>query len=211
MPSLRSFLFRFLRCLPFFRSHRRLFFAFFFCVAIFGHAVRLLSVHSKPIMQRPAYQLLIDVFVRPEALIGIILLRMPNNLDTITDISSQGSNILHPRRYPQCITAMAATLNQNNPETSAHLELRAIEKMIGALCEHIGNMICDARFHSKRASRERTLQLEVFAERRTQALQLLNTTTCEPHETRISRFEKLLEALECSRAYFRPREIDSAP
>ena len=38
-----------LRCLPFFRGHRRLLLAFFIRAAVFGHAVRSLSVLSVPL------------------------------------------------------------------------------------------------------------------------------------------------------------------
>ena len=100
-------------------------------------------------------------------------------------------------------------LAHRNLEISARLEVRALERLIGALCEDIGRMICDSRSSPQHESRERVLQLEVFAERSAQALQLLEPNACESQETRISRLEKLMEAIECSRAYFLSSKTDS--
>jgi hypothetical protein len=94
-------------------------------------------------------------------------------------------------------------------ESPARLELRSLERMIDALCEHIERLTLDARSRGELATREHNLQLEAFAERRTQALQILKTVTCESHETCISRLERLMEALECSRAYFLSSQADS--
>lgn len=99
-------------------------------------------------------------------------------------------------------------INLQNPETTARLELRALEKMIGVLCEHTEKLSDGVRARGKGASRETDFQLQAFDERRTQALQVLKVHTREPDETRIARLEKLVEALNCSRSYFRPNEAD---
>lgn len=91
-----------------------------------------------------------------------------------------------------------------NPDTTAQLELRALERLIGALCEHTELLCRDARAYRGSKSREIELQLQVFDERRSQALEALETDRGEPCETRIARLQKLAEALDCSRAYFRP-------
>lgn len=97
-------------------------------------------------------------------------------------------------------------INLQNPETTARLELRALEKMIGVLCEHTEKLSDDVRARGKGASRETDFQLQAFDERRMQALEVLSLQTREPCETRIARLEKLVEALDCSRTYFRPHE-----
>jgi len=101
---------------------------------------------------------------------------------------------------------MATTLHREDPETVARLELRALERMVSALCEHTEQLSHDVRTHSERESRETDFQLQAFEERRTQALRVLKVHTREPDETRIARLEKLVEALNCSRSYFRPNE-----
>jgi len=104
---------------------------------------------------------------------------------------------------------MAAILDQQDPETTARLELRALERMLGVLCEHIERLTHDARSRDKLASRETDLQLQAFAERRMQAVQLLQTDASEPQEQRIARLERVVEALDCSLAYFRPGGADT--
>ena len=96
-----------------------------------------------------------------------------------------------------------------DPETTARLEVRALERIIGALFEHIQQLIPDARSHGKLTSREADLQLQAFAERRKQSLQLLKADTCLPYETRTARLERLVEAINCARAYYRPSEADN--
>ena len=102
-------------------------------------------------------------------------------------------------------------MRNQHPETTAHLELVALEKMTGALCEYIERLTRDAQARREFESREADLQLQVFEERRSQALQLLAVHTCEPRETRIARLQKAVEALDCSRDYFRPSEPEPGP
>jgi succinate dehydrogenase flavin-adding protein (antitoxin of CptAB toxin-antitoxin module) len=107
------------------------------------------------------------------------------------------------------MTVMATILDQQDTETTARLELRALERMLGVLCEHIERLTHDARSRGELASREADLQLQAFAERRTQAVQLLHTDASEPQEQRIARLERVVEALDCSLAYFRPGGPDT--
>lgn len=87
-------------------------------------------------------------------------------------------------------------------EITERLELRALEKMTSALCRHIELLTREARRRGRLASREDDFQLQAFDERRTQAEQLLESTA-EPNEMRIARLEQLVNALDCSRDYFR--------
>jgi len=104
---------------------------------------------------------------------------------------------------------MSAVLDRNDTQTTAHLELRALERMIGALCAHIEHLTSSARSRGELGSREADFQLQVFAERRAQAQQTLQRSAREPDEIRIARLEKAVEALDCSRAYFRFRTAES--
>jgi hypothetical protein len=97
---------------------------------------------------------------------------------------------------------MAAVLDREDPET-AYLEERALKRMARVLCEHIECLAREARLRGELRSREAQFQLEVFAERRAQAEQVLQAESSETCEIRISRLQKLVEALDCSRSYFR--------
>lgn len=102
-------------------------------------------------------------------------------------------------------SSITSLTDNDDLESAAGLELRALERMIGARCEQIERMARDAVARNDLDSRESELQIQVFAERRSQALDQIGTATSEPLETRAARLERLLEALECSRAYFCPR------
>ena len=102
-------------------------------------------------------------------------------------------------------------MRNQHPDTTAHLELVALEKMTGALCEYIERLTRDAQARQDFESREADLQLRVFEERRTQALELLEVHSCEPREMRIARLQKAVEALDCSRDYFRPIDAEPSP
>ena len=93
-------------------------------------------------------------------------------------------------------------------ESVSHLELRALEKMVRVLCEYIARAARQADERGSCESREADLQLQVFLERRNEAKRVLHTDTTETQETRIARLEKIVESLDCSRAYFRPADTD---
>lgn len=98
---------------------------------------------------------------------------------------------------------MAAVIDRYDHETTGRLELRALEKMIGALCAHVETLTDAARCRGRLGSREASLQLEAFLERRERARRLLATETSESFDVRVRRLEQLVEALDCSRSYFR--------
>lgn len=101
---------------------------------------------------------------------------------------------------------MARAQHPSASERTAELELRALERMVGARCEQIGQWVQEAFAHGELASREADLQLEAFSERRAQAIRQLEVDSGEPTETRIARLERLLEAIDCSWAYFCPND-----
>ncbi len=92
---------------------------------------------------------------------------------------------------------------QRDPAVVAHLEARALERMAHVLCEHSRQLLAAARERGALRSREADLQVEVFAERCAQASELLQAADAPVRESRIARLEKLVNALECSRGYFR--------
>lgn len=99
---------------------------------------------------------------------------------------------------------MTARLDPRDPDATRRMELRALEKMVRALCRHTEQLCREAEARGELDSREAELQLEAFAERRAEAAQqLLEAGNGESHPIRIARLEKLVEALECSRSYFR--------
>jgi hypothetical protein len=98
---------------------------------------------------------------------------------------------------------MAAVIDRYDRETTGRLELRALEKMIGALCAHIETLADAARCRGRLGSREARLQLEAFLERREKARAALASATSESFDVRLARLEQLVEALDCSRSFFR--------
>jgi hypothetical protein len=98
---------------------------------------------------------------------------------------------------------MSAVFNLQDVGAQECLELRALEKMIDALCRHIEVLTSEERARGGLRSREAEFQLQAFAERRALALQTLQAHSSERREIRIERLERLIEALNCSRDYFR--------
>ena len=92
---------------------------------------------------------------------------------------------------------------QKDPQILARLEAQALERMARASCEHSRQLLAAARERGALASREASFQVEVFAERCDQAGELLQAPEVPARESRIARLEKLVNALECSRGYFR--------
>ena len=99
---------------------------------------------------------------------------------------------------------------REDAETTERLELRALERMIAALCDHIDRVTCEARSRGALCSREADFQLQVFEERREQARETIEASANEPYRTRVGRLEHLVEALDCSRDYFRAFELETA-
>lgn len=88
-------------------------------------------------------------------------------------------------------------------EVTDHLELRALEKMAAALCRHAELLWRDARNAGGPITREAELQWQAFEERRNEAMRLTKAGAGEPKSVRIARFERVVEALEVSREYFK--------
>ena len=83
------------------------------------------------------------------------------------------------------------------------LELRALEKMVAALCRHTELLRREAEAAGELGSREAELQRLAFEERRREAMRLMREVSPEPPSTRIGRLERVVEALEASRSYFK--------
>jgi hypothetical protein len=98
---------------------------------------------------------------------------------------------------------MDALTLQKDPLVLANLEARALERMARALCEHSKQLLATARERGALGSREASFQVEVFAERCTQAGELLEAGEVPAQESRLAKLERLVNALECSRGYFR--------
>ncbi|MET0291363.1 MAG: hypothetical protein ABW136_03295 [Steroidobacteraceae bacterium] len=98
---------------------------------------------------------------------------------------------------------MEALMLEKDPLVVARLEARALERMARALCEHSRQLLAAARDRGVLGSREANFQVEVFSERCAQAGELLQVADAPVQESRIARLEKLVNALECSRGYFR--------
>jgi hypothetical protein len=135
----------------------------------------------------------------------------PRTGDAITEFFSDSSRI-EPFGTPlNRVRTMSAVVGQRSSEHSEQLELEALEKMVGALCEHVGGLVGDASRQEDFDSRESYFQAQAFNERRIQARQLLETECREPVWIRIERLEKLIEALECSRGYFAAAPTPAGP
>lgn len=88
-------------------------------------------------------------------------------------------------------------------EPTAELELRALEKMAAALCRHCELLWRKAAADRGPPSREAELHWAAFEERRKEAMRLRRTPTGEPSVLMVARLERLIEALEVSRDYFK--------
>lgn len=92
---------------------------------------------------------------------------------------------------------------RRDPDVLARLEMRALERMARALCEHSRQLLASAQDRGALRTREASFQVDVFAERCAQAGELLAAADAPVQESRIARLERLVNALECSRGYFR--------
>lgn len=94
----------------------------------------------------------------------------------------------------------------DDDNVSARLELAALEKMVVALCKDIDRLARDADSRGALTTREADMQSQAYAERRAQAVALLEAESSESYEIRITRLEKTVEALSTSREFFRALE-----
>lgn len=88
-------------------------------------------------------------------------------------------------------------------EPTAELELRALEKMAAALCRHCELLWREAATGGEPPTREAQLHWLAFEERRKEAMRLKRTPSAETSVSLIARLERLVEALEVSREYFK--------
>lgn len=115
---------------------------------------------------------------------------------------------MHASRYRRGVHPILGRMTTTHSldadrESVALLEARALEKMARALREHSRQLLEAAEVRDGLGSREAKLQVRAFAERCAQADALLEGDDERPSESRLARLEKLVNALECSRAYFR--------
>ncbi|HSN70771.1 MAG TPA: hypothetical protein VLT59_04650 [Steroidobacteraceae bacterium] len=105
---------------------------------------------------------------------------------------------------------LSTCYGSDDPETTIRLELRALERMAEVLCEYVEQQASQFRDGARTGSRETRLQLAVLAERRQAAENALTSRSSEPAEIRITRLQKIVEALDCSRAFFASLPTSSA-
>lgn len=99
--------------------------------------------------------------------------------------------------------AMHTAIRKNDMQLLARLEARALERMARALCEHSRQLLAAARERGALGTRESKLQMEVFDERCAQVGELLKVVDAPVQESRTAKLERLVNALECSRGYFK--------
>lgn len=87
--------------------------------------------------------------------------------------------------------------------TATHLELRALEKMAAALCRHAELLWREASEAGRPITREAALHRQAFEERRREAMRLTKSGSEQSSPLRIAKLERLIEALEVSRDYFK--------
>jgi hypothetical protein len=97
---------------------------------------------------------------------------------------------------------MAHVMQQEDAETMARLEFRALRREARALCEQTWQLVAAARSRGALQSRESRLQVEVFGERRIQVLRLLLRGSARIDESRLAKLEKMIAAVLLSHAYF---------
>ena len=81
-------------------------------------------------------------------------------------------------------------------------ERRLLQSTIEVLCEHVELLIREAHRLGRLRTREASLQLQAFGERKANALRLCATSSDEPWQIRVVRYEHHVAALECSRQFF---------
>lgn len=81
-------------------------------------------------------------------------------------------------------------------------ERQLLEGVIEVLCEHVELLIRESRRLGHLRTREASLQLEVFRERKANALKLCAASSEEPWSIRVVRYERQIAALKCSRSFF---------
>lgn len=96
---------------------------------------------------------------------------------------------------------VAAVIKRSDTDTTQRLEQRALERMLTVMCTQI-DQACRCIADTGTASREVALQHAAYLERRQQALSVTKGAMNEPHHVRVARLERMVNALQCSRAFF---------
>jgi len=97
---------------------------------------------------------------------------------------------------------MVVVTQQQDSELTECAQLEALERMLGALCDYLTDLVDEKLKREDLESREARFQLEAFEERRNRALKYLQNQRGEPLQVRIGNLRRLVEALECSWLYF---------
>lgn len=97
---------------------------------------------------------------------------------------------------------MVAAHRQQHPEITEQDRLETLERMLGDLCQRLTELVDETLESESLESREARFQLEAFEERRNRALTSLDGKPRGPLPVKIGKLERLMEALECSWAYF---------
>ena len=97
---------------------------------------------------------------------------------------------------------MVAFTRQPNSEIVEQAQVRALEGMLGVLCEYLSGLVDRSLPREELETREARFQLEAFEERRRRALEYLDAGQDGPLVVKIGNLERLVEALECSWVYF---------
>ena len=97
---------------------------------------------------------------------------------------------------------MVASSCEREPKITEQAELEWLERTLVEMCEHLAELVEKALERGAVESRETRLQLEAFEERRDRATEVLTDTQDGPLPVKIGNLERIVEALECSWAYF---------
>jgi len=97
---------------------------------------------------------------------------------------------------------MVAVTRHQDSEITEQAQLEALERMLGALCEYLTDLVDGKLVREDLESREARFQQEAFEERRNRALEFLKDQQGEPLQVRIGNLQRLVDALECSWVYF---------
>jgi len=101
---------------------------------------------------------------------------------------------------------MAAVLEQRTDDPELQ-QIEALQRTLTALCREVTRLTDLVEAQGLPPSRETRFQLMVFEERRKQAVACLQTQEAEAPPFRISRLERLIEAIGCSWSYFSKQQV----
>ncbi len=100
---------------------------------------------------------------------------------------------------------MNALVRDQEPEVTEQARLEALERVLNEMCAHLTELVEKTLEIDALDSRETRLQREAFEERRDRAREILTDTRDRPLPVKIGNLERIVEALECSSAYFSRR------